>query len=178
MLLSSKNTLTGLSLLGIYGAWHCPFGLLWEWGSVSQNLTALDRTISALTTRHGWTEMGQRHWVPGEQNSTCLETWPISDGYFSLIIPEKLNWRTQETGWSHIPTCPQDPQKARVPPLGSQAINHLFAPGLGALLCSAGRSPSLWACSAGRSVQADVPPLLDWGWLLALHSPLSCLMVS
>ena len=100
----------------------------------------------------------------GSRIPTCLETWPISDGYFSLIIPEKLNWRTQETGWSPIPTCPQDPQKARVPPLGSQASSHLSAPGLGALLRSAARGPSFWTCSAGRSVQAYVPPPAGWGY--------------
>ena len=41
-------------------------------GSVPQNLTALGRTIPSLTARCGWTERGQRHRVPGEQNPHLL----------------------------------------------------------------------------------------------------------
>ena len=55
----------------------------------------------------------------GSRFPADLET--VSDRCFSLTIPEELSWRSQEAGRSHLPTCPQDPEEARVPPLGSRA---------------------------------------------------------
>lgn len=55
----------------------------------------------------------------GSRFPADLET--VSDRCFSLTVPEELSWRSQEAGGSHLPTCPQDPEEPRVPPLGSRA---------------------------------------------------------
>lgn len=77
--------------------------------------------ILPLPGGHGWTEWGPRHSLGawGSRFPANLET--VSDRCFSLTIPEELSWRSQEAGRSHLPTCPQDPEEARVPPLGSRA---------------------------------------------------------
>ena len=90
-------------------------------GVVCPSPAAPGGAILPLPGGRGWTEWGPRHSLGawGSRFPASLET--VSDRCFSLTIPEELSWRSQEAGRSHLPTCPQDPEEARVPPLGSRA---------------------------------------------------------